>query len=300
MINPPPDLTRLASFVEHVVGGVIASPLRRLSGGIASEVFVVTVAVAGRRQRVVVRLYGPGKGLGPGPPTVTREGDTLEQLEGSPVAVPRLLGIDVTGELAGSPALVMTYLPGRIDLRPKDLSHWTDVLVETLVTIHSLKVDAPPYEPWLDVASIDIPQWTQRPSLWRDAIDLMTTAPTQEAEGFVHGDYQHFNVLWQKSSISGVLDWTGSWKGPPDVDVAHARLNLVCLFDVAAAESFRLRYEALAGRSISAWRDVAELVGCAPRFAVTLRHQIGRRARLDVEGMTSRVEDLLGLALSRA
>ena len=97
-----------------------------------------------------------------------------------------------------------------------------------------------------------------------------------------------------------MLDWTGSWLGPPGVDVAHSRLNLVCLYGVERAENFRREYESRAGRSTSAWRDVAEFAGYVPRFAKTLRRQIARRMTLDGKGMTGRVEELLCLALDRA
>lgn len=277
----------------------MVSRLARLSGGIASEVFAATLEVAGRQERVVVRRYGLGRGVGPGPPTIGRELATLEQLEATRVPAPRVLAADPTGERAGAPALVMTRLPGRIELRPNDLPRWTATLAETLVEVHALDLVAPPYEPWLDLASLRVPPWTRRPGVWEAAIQLLAASPGPEAHGFVHGDYQHFNVLWRGGTLTAVLDWTGSWRGPLDVDVAHARLNLACLFDAGVAESFRLAYESHAGRPTSVWRDVAELAGYVPRFADTLRHQIGRRAPLDVTGMNERVDDLLARSLAR-
>jgi aminoglycoside phosphotransferase (APT) family kinase protein len=293
------DLARLTTFVERVLGGRIVVPLRRLSGGLASAVFAATVESVGGPRRVVIRCYGPDQGRGPEPPTIRGEVATLEQLHDAQVPVPRVLGADETGGLAGAPALVMTRLPGRISLRPPDLASWTSRLAETLVQIHSLSVAAPSYEPWLDVATLEVPAWTRRPALWRDVIDVLSQPPPAEAVGFVHGDYQHFNILWLRDAISAVLDWTGSWTGPLDVDLAHCRLNLACLFDVGVAEEFRRLYEARAGRAMSGWRDVAGLAGYVPRFAEGLRVQIGRRTRLDADGMTDRVEELLRGALSR-
>lgn len=50
------------------------------------------------------------------------EADALRILEDSPLPVPRLVAVDPTGELAGSPALLMTALPGRVDWSPRDLN----------------------------------------------------------------------------------------------------------------------------------------------------------------------------------
>ena len=296
------DLGDLVAFAASCVGDraiVVAEP-RRLRGGVASEVYGLTCVLEGREHRVVARRYVDDLPLRPGPPTVDGEAAVLEQLTELDVPTPRLLGADPTGDVAGFPTLIMTRLPGRLMLRPDDPSAWTDGLAETLVAVHALAVAAPPYEPWLVVSTLEVPAWTERPDLWRAAIELLATPPPLEAVGFVHGDYQQFNVLWHQAAISGVLDWTGSWHGPCDVDVAHARLNLACLYGVERAEQFRLAYEARAGRATSPWRDVAELVGFVPRFAQTLRRQIARRMDLETPGMTARVEHLLRLALDRA
>ncbi len=298
--EPSHDFSDLVAFVESCVGGRAVTSPRRLLGGIASEVYGLTCAVGGRDQRVAVRRYLSNLPFETGPPTIAGEASTLVQLEDLDVPAPRLLGSDPSGDVAGHPALVMTRLPGRLALQPDAPSLWTKALAEMLVAVHSLPVTAPPYEPWLDPATLEVPPWTDRPDVWRAAIELLASEPRSEPEGFVHGDYQQFNVLWKRGRISGVLDWTGSWTGPPDVDVAHARLNLVCLYGVERAECFRREYESRAGRATSPWRDVAELVGYVPRFARKLRRQIARRMTLDSRGMTTRVEDLLRLALDRS
>jgi aminoglycoside phosphotransferase (APT) family kinase protein len=296
-VSPSHDLGDLVTFVESCVGGTVVSPARRLSGGIASEVYALTCMVGGQEQRVAARRYTNDLPFAPGPPTIEGEAATLVQLEDLRVPAPRLLGSDPSGDVAGHPALLMTRVPGRLALQPSDPTAWTEALAEMLVAVHSLPVDAPPFEPRKPI--LEIPSWTHRPDVWRAALELLASLPPPEPEGLVHGDYQQFNVLWRSGRISGVLDWTGAWVGPPDVDTAHARLNLVCLYGVERAESFRREYEARAGRATSTWRDVAELVRYRPRFSQTLRHQIARRMTLDTRGMTDRVEDLLGLTLAR-
>jgi aminoglycoside phosphotransferase (APT) family kinase protein len=297
-INPSHGLGDLIAFVESSVGGSVINLPRRFSGGIASEVYAMTCLVDGRELRLAVRRYISDLPFEPGPPTIEGEAATLVQLEGLGVPAPRLLGCDPSGDVAGRPTLVMTRLRGRLALQPTDPTAWTEALAEMLVAVHALPVEAPPYEPWPGI--LEVPSWAHRPDLWRAALELLASKPPTEPTGLVHGDYQQFNVLWRSGRISGVLDWTGSWVGPPDADTAHARLNLVCLYGVERAEGFRRAYESRAGRSTSAWRDVAEFVRYTPRFALTLRHQIARRISLDTQGMTTRVEDLLRLSLDRA
>jgi len=292
-------LPELVAFVETCVGGRVLGHPRRLRGGVASEVHGLTCSVGGRDVRVAARRYTSGLPLGPGPPTIEGEASTLAQLEGLGVPAPRLLGCDPSGEIVGHPTLVMTRLPGRLVLQPNDPASWTRSLAEMLVEVHALSVAAPPYEPWFDPAACRVPDWTARPALWSAALELVASPPPDESSGLVHGDYQQFNILWHRDRISGVLDWAGSWFGSPDVDVAHARLNLVCLYDADRAETFRREYEAVAGRDTSPWRDVAELVGYVPSFARALRRQIARRMTLEIKGMTTRVEDLLQRTLDR-
>lgn len=110
---------------------------------------------------------------------------------------------------------------------------------------------------------------------------IATERPSGDAV-FVHGDYQHFNVLWSRGRLSALVDWSATRIAPPDVDVdvSHCRLNLAVLFSVEVAERFRHAYESEAGRRVEPWcgRD---------RLAVTrrergdhpLRSQAGRRDR---------------------
>ena len=265
----------------------------------ASEVYGLSCDLGGRMLRVVARRYVRDLPLGEGPPTVEGEASVLTQLEGLDIAAPRLIGFDPSGSAAGHPTVVMTRLPGRLDLQPHDPEAWTCALAEMLCAVHNLVVDAPPYRPWYEPAEREVREWTTQPELWTAALEVLASPPPAEAHGFVHGDYQQFNVLWHRGSISGVLDWTGSWLGPQDVDVAHARLNLACLYGVERAEAFRRAYEAAAGRPMSPWRDLYELVGYVPGFAIALRRQIAGRMVLEVPGMSTRVEELLRLTLKR-
>ena len=58
--------------------------------------------------------------------------------------------------------------------------------------------------------------------------------------------------------------------------------------------------EAEAGRRVDAWWDVHALLSYGPDWKQFLPIQIDGRVPLDVDGMTARVEDVLGRALRRS
>ncbi|MEX2394826.1 MAG: phosphotransferase, partial [Actinomycetota bacterium] len=164
---------------------------------------------------------------------------------------------------------------------------------------HALEIDARPYELWLDPAEIDPGSWATRPDLWRMGAEILAAGPPDTEREFIHGDFQHFNMLWERERLVGILDWTNPMLGPRDVDIGHCRLNLAVMFSAEVAERFRERYEAEAGRNVDQWWDLQEICAYGPDWPRFIPVQVANRAPLDVAGMTSRVEDLLEIALSR-
>ena len=160
----------------------------------------------------------------------------------------------------------------------------------------------PSYTSWLELDDIDVPSWSRRPQLWRAAIDIARAAPPVTAGGFVHHDYQPFNLLWSPDGrLCGVVDWVWASQGPPDDDVAHCRLNLCLLYSAERAEQFRQRYERAAGRAMDTWWAVASLVDYLGGWtAEGLQEQAGRRLRVDAAGIDARVEELLAMTLRAA
>jgi aminoglycoside phosphotransferase (APT) family kinase protein len=168
-----------------------------------------------------------------------------------------------------------------------------------LARIHALDVDAKPFECWLDPSQLAPIPDASHPDLWRAAIALVSEPRAPGRTCFIHRDYQHFNLLWSRERLTGVLDWGEACIGPPGIDVGHCRLNLAILFSAGIADRFRDLYEAEAGRAVDPWWDVHALLSFGPDWKQFLPLQIGGRAPLDVDGMTSRVEEVLEGALRR-
>jgi aminoglycoside phosphotransferase (APT) family kinase protein len=232
---------------------------------------------------------------------VRREAHVLAALSryGS-VPSPELIAIDPTGtETGGEPALLMTHLTGRVDLAPADPDAWLKQMAAVLPRIHGAPVSAPPFENWFDPEALVVPKWSSQPDAWGTAIRLVREGLPPGGIVFLHGDFQHFNLLWLRGQLSGVVDWEKASIGSPDVDVAHCRLNLAVLFSADRAEQFRLRYEAEAGRSTDPRYDLASLIGYDQEWKQFIPVQVGSRLPVDAHGMDARIDDLLLRVLAR-
>jgi aminoglycoside phosphotransferase (APT) family kinase protein len=271
-----------------------------LSGGIVSSVHGLSILDAnGLRHRIVVRRYMGVDQKAWGSSAIRQEAAVLSALERSGLPAPRLLDADPDGLRAGVPAIVMSRVPGRIHLTPSDPESWLRQMAALLPRIHALSVKAAPFEPWFDASQLEPPPAARNVSIWRRAIDFVSMAPPKYVPHFIHRDYQHFNLLWTRERLSGVVDWCFASNGPADADAAHCRLNLTVLFSASWAERFRLAYEAESGRSLDPWWDIAGLMSYSQEWKKFIPLQVGKRMHVDIEGMDARMDDILEIALRR-
>jgi aminoglycoside phosphotransferase (APT) family kinase protein len=122
---------------------------------------------------------------------------------------------------------------------------------------------------------------------WRRASGCLRTAAAEQV--FVHGDYQHFNVLWCNGRLSGVVDWPNAGTGSRGGDVGHCRLNLAVLFGPGAAAEYLAAYESVAAVFVDRRADLRALLSFDLAWRRFIPRQIAGRARLDVPGMPGRV-----------
>jgi aminoglycoside phosphotransferase (APT) family kinase protein len=280
----------------RVVGG------RRLTGGITSSMHRLIVETrTGVRQQVVLRRWTAGAWddtAADAPLFVERERQVLARLERTDIPAPRFLAADPNGESTGVPALLMSRVAGHVDLAPVDPKAWLRQIATMAVRIHALDLDAP-QDQWAP-RTVPIPAWATRPADWHAAAELVEGSVPDHDIRFSHGDYQHFNLLWQRGRLTGVVDWVSAFRGPADVDVGHCRLNLAVLYSAELAADFLAAYEAEAGRRVDPYWDIRCAI--APAFEDWTQYipiQVGGRAPFDLAGMTTRVDELLGAALRR-
>jgi aminoglycoside phosphotransferase (APT) family kinase protein len=264
------DDAAAAWVVAQVPRGRRVARSHRLTGGLTSEVTAITVAdAAGRTHRLVLRRWTgkpwPDGAVDDGRVLVPREVGVLTALERTDIPAPRVVATDPRGDAAGLPALLMTRLPGRIELRPNDPADWTRQLARQLAVIHDVPPwpDLPAYATWLRVPE-----------------RLAAARPRAAGAALVHHDYQQFNVLWSRGRISAVVDWVWASAGPADDDVVHCRGNICLLYGADRAVAFQSAYEAIAGRRVDPWWDLAGAVDGLGWGHADLQKQAGRRLRL--------------------
>lgn len=279
--------------------GVRVVGFRRMTGGIIAAVHRLTVehVASGRRDSVVLRQYEHG---GEHDGEVEREAAILRQAAREGLPAPRLLAASAKGtETGGHPSVLMTRLPGRADLSPADPARWLGQMADAAVRIHEAGIAAPAYVQWIDPRQLAVPDTASRPELWRDLARVLGEGEDPCEWRFIHRDFQHFNLLWSRGRLSGVVDWGSAASGPPDIDVGHCRLNLAVLFDADRAERFRLAYEARSGRRVNPWWDLYALASYNDSWPQFIPVQVNGRAPVDTAGMTGRVEELLRVTLRR-
>ena len=197
------------------------------------------------------------------------------------------------------PAVLMTRVPGHVHLTPRDPDSWLGQMAELLVQLHSLDISAPATKPPGPQEPRPAPDWIRQRQAWDDAQAVLAEPPPASTRCFVHTDFQHFNMLWRRERLTGMVDWTWPKQGPPDGDVGHCRLNLAVLHSVDWAERFRLAYERTSGREVEPWYDLRRITAFSADWQGFIPLQVSGRAEVDIEGMPGRVEALIASVLKR-
>jgi aminoglycoside phosphotransferase (APT) family kinase protein len=239
---------------------------KAMVGGRSSAVHALTILDRDDRpHHVVLRRYVRPELQAEEPDLAEREATVLQVLDTSRVAAPRLLAVDVHGDEAGVPAVLMSRLRGRIDWEPTDLDAYLNRLAESLPLVHDIAVPADvavrPYRPYELGRSLGPPAWTRHPRAWAKAIELYQGPPPILEQRFIHRDYHPGNVLWSGAAV-GVVDWVHASIGSPDADAGHCRCNLAGWFGLDAADRFLELYLAASGRSeYHPYWDIAAVLG---------------------------------------
>ena len=232
------------ALTEAVAPGARVTRLRRLTGGGGgTDAYDVTLDLAPRR--LVVKLFPVGDG------TASLEWSRLEFAQRVTAPVPEPVAADL-GESVwfGRPAVVMSWLPGRPDVTPKDTHSWLAALAQTMTQIHETVLDgaggalapSPPVETWHPEAGEDHP-------LTSAAVSAVTARlPSLSSERvFVHGDFHPGNVLWQRGRISGVVDWSAARLDARWSELAYCRADVCLLLGPDVADRLTDAYSEIVG-----------------------------------------------------
>ena len=63
----------------------------------------------------------------------------------------------------------------------------------------------------------------------------------------IHGDFHPGQTLWQRGTLSGIVDWGDLHLGPRWYEVAYCRADVVLLYGMKAADRILDHYVAITG-----------------------------------------------------
>jgi len=248
----------------------------------------------GSTRNLILRRYHDALRLGHDPWYVpAHEALALRLLAGTPVPAPRLFAADLES-VCDVPALLESWLPGHPAWRPDDIDRYLARTAEVLVAIHSVKVQPgaglPGYAPYNDRREITPPRFI-RPGLWERIAGTLDAAHPPWDETFIHRDYHPGNILWDGTTVTGVVDWaTAAW-GPPGIDLARMRQNLAIHIGGDTADRFAAAYVSAGGAASARapyWDllDAADLIPDFEPLSASDRHGLERFHEY-VEGVLS-------------
>lgn len=242
-------------WVEDVTGTTLARTAP-MPGATSSEVWALTFA---DDRELVLRLHTKAAWLAAEPDIALREAVVLQALAGSDVVAPSLVAVDVDGGFCGQPAVLMSRLPGRADLSDGSPARLR-ALADAARGLHRLSPPAelPSYRPYVRADERAVPTWTTSPQAWLAAFEICDQPAPSGTTTLIHRDYHPGNVLVDHGVITGIVDWPNACAGPPEIDIAHCRVNLAITHGLAVAAGFAAA--ALTDPRRQAYWDVVDAV----------------------------------------
>lgn len=242
--------------------------LRRMRGSTSATLYQLWDGSGKVADRFVLRLFTLKPWLDEEPDLARHEAAALPEAAKTGLPVPQLLDYlpgpsptspdDPVG--FGAPAVLMSWLPGRVELAPSDEEAWLRALAAVLARVHAHDGAgfAWLYGSWVAPQNVTVPAWAADVALWEAAVEAHRNwRPERDAgdSAFLHRDFHPLNLLFAGSGgslrVTGVVDWVNACLGPVAVDVAHCRMDLVLLRGVAAADRFAGQYRQLTGNDVS-------------------------------------------------
>lgn len=276
LLRSAPTPAALA-WVESVTGHPVVE-WAVLRGGMSSAMYALELT-GDTGPTFVLRCYVRPDLNEEEPDLAQREAAALSTATRIDVTTPELVAIDPAGEVVGVPAVLMTWLPGRVIWDPRSAMPWLTRLAEMLPEIHAADTTVIGLGSYFsyEQESYEPPSWATDPHLWDQAIDIFHGPILEDRRCFVHRDFHPGNVLWHRGRVTGVVDWQSACVGPPSIDIAHCRANLLGYAPDLADAYTKLAEQAM-GRPFHRWADIATLIGMLDGLRAKPPRPAGRAA----------------------
>jgi len=232
--------------------------VQKLVGGISSSMYRVDIRnqASGSVKSFVLRAVLPSDYLNEDQGILAQEAVVLKQLAALSEAVqltasfPRCIAYDASGECASVPALLMTYVPGKVSLPQEPSDNWLQELALAISPVHCATAHRA-VVPWkyYRYAATGLDRhpaltWSKHPERWAALIKHVSQPEPDYVPCLIHRDYHPTNVLWDEKQqrVLSIVDWVSGCIGPAGVDIGHCRSNLVQLYGLQASNAFLEAY----------------------------------------------------------
>jgi aminoglycoside phosphotransferase (APT) family kinase protein len=228
---------RLQAFVARELG--IREPLafERILGGQSNPTWFVNAG----SQRLVLRMQPSGQLL-PSAHALDRESRVIRALEGTSVAVPRVLVYSADRSVVGTTFYLMERIDGRVfpyarldGVGAPERRAMYRTAAQMLAKLHAVdweRAGLSDYGKHEDYFGRQVRRWSRQweasrrreiPDLDRLIAHLPNLLPKENPTTICHGDYRFGNLMYAPASsdVVGVLDWELSTLGDPMGDVGY-------------------------------------------------------------------------------
>jgi aminoglycoside phosphotransferase (APT) family kinase protein len=206
--TPPPTLCDGRSLPS---GPAAESRGSHLKGGISHANHALTIGDrGGQPHRFVFRRWARPDWKATDPEfDPRREISVLSLVSEIPVAIPEVVAADADGGECDVPALLLTRLPGRPPVNPRDLPSFLAQLAGVLPVLHTAEDRAPnllpAYQTFYEVERLTPPPWSADPRVRERALEIAASPPPAGPKSLIHRDYHPGNALWSRDMLTGVV-----------------------------------------------------------------------------------------------
>jgi aminoglycoside phosphotransferase (APT) family kinase protein len=220
------------------LGDALGEPVeveRPLHGGVATSVHLLRTPT----RSLVLKRFAWEDAAG-------FEWDRLHIARAVPIATPEPIALDVDGTWFGCHALVLSFIPGTSMVPPDP-----EALGAAMAVIHATPLPDP------------VPDVLLRPARWStwepsiplpagaaEAIARLQTIAPDAPVVLAHCDLHPGNVIVDRGSIVGVVDWSNARRTTRGQDLGPARVDLAIDPGGDAPDRFLAAYEAAAGLTV--------------------------------------------------
>jgi len=220
---------------------------QRLGGGLIGATSRVDLSTPRGDLQVVLKRSPAGSAWLQG------EWDRLGFARTLDIPTPEPLAIDTAGDWFGTPAYVMSCLPGSPSPGSISAGDLASMVSRVLITLSSADVrqasevlprpSAAEAEGFVEPARKEASRWG--PVYRRAAEAVGSTLGSREDfdRVVVHGDFHPGNLLFDGGRLSGVVDCSSAMIGPRNFDLSYCRTEVALVGGVDAADLLRTTYE---------------------------------------------------------